>query len=418
MYTFYAGGFMPLVIRRLLFALIACLFCSANLWAEAEVHPRVSVSEEYNDNIYLSDDDAEDDWITTISPGLNLSYNNRSIRALIDYSMRFRFYADHTDENDDRFKDVQRGSASILFFEGRPFTLTLSEVISRESISQRDTLFSDGDLTDSTTVYRTSISPQYRWHLSSSWSLVTSYDFHHTEYVDAAGDDYLEHVGRLSLQKVLSSNTTLSANTTYSVNDSDDDRNDYSEQSYTLGVEQQFGPRTSLSVEGGYSIVDYDNGGTSDSFTGTADFRYRVTAALTYFLTYSHDFITSINDGITQTTEVSTGVNYQKDVLTSSLELYLRNTDYERSNQEDQSWGVRYDLSYSLSRNLRSSFDLGYEHASYEPEGINADLYKLGASLAYNYRRIDTSLGYRLKIKESDADYINNIVTLTVGVHF
>ena len=410
---------MTFVLRIFMYAMILCFSFSSDLLAQqAEFHPRVSVIEEYNDNIFLTEDDTEDDWITTISPGLNLTYNNRSVRALVDYSMRFRFYADHTNKNDDRFKDVQRGSASLLFFEGRPFTLSLTEVISRESIDQRDSLFSDGDLTDSTTVYRTTISPQYRWHLSSSWSLVTSYDFRHTEFVDAAGDDYLEHAGRLSLQKTLSSNTTLSANATYTVSDSDDDRDDNAQQSYTLGVEQQFGPRTRLSVEGGYTIVDYDNGGDSDSVTATADFEYRITAALTYFLSYSHDFATSINDGLTRTTKVSTGLNYRKDLLGSSLELYWRNIDYERITQEDEYWGVRYDLNYSLSSNLSSSFDMSYEHAVYNPEDTNADHYKLGASLTYTYRRISTSLGYKLKIKESDSDYINNVVTLTAGVKF
>ena len=406
---------------RVCFFLLISFMASSIVWAQAEFHPRISLSEEYNDNIFLAEDNEQDDWITTVSPGFNLTYKNKSIRALIDYNMRFRFYADHTEENDDRFKDVQRGSASLWFFEGRPFTLKLSENITREAIDQRDTLFSDGDLTDSTTIYKTLISPQYRWHLAPTWSLVTSYDFHYIDYVDEAGDDYLKHVGRLSLQKELSSNTTLSANATYTISDSDDERDDHTEQNYTFGINHQVGPRTSLSFEGGYSLIEYDTGGDSDSITIDADLRYKISAVLTYFLTYSQDYDASVSDGLTENKKASTGIEYKKGSLRSSVSMYWNSSDYERTEEENELFGAKYDLDYPLSSSLSSHFDIGYEHALYDPEDKNVDSYHLGTSIAYKYRRIKTSLGYRLKIKDSDSsgsDYTNNIITLTAGIHF
>ena len=69
-----------------------------NAWAEIEIHPRLTVEEEYNDNIFLDSRNEEEDWITTIQPGISLDYRNRSVEATVDYSLRYRFYKDNSEK--------------------------------------------------------------------------------------------------------------------------------------------------------------------------------------------------------------------------------------------------------------------------------------------------------------------------------
>ncbi len=415
-------GVMRMQMKTIVLIPVLLLIMSLPVLANVELVPRIFVEEKYDDNIYLSDGDEEEDWITTVSPGLHLSYKQRSVDADIDYALRFQFYADHTEENDDNFKDAQRANGSLLFFSDRPFTLRISETISREAIDERNTLDPEETRnTNTSTVYRTLVSPEYRLDLSASWSLVFGYDYRLVKYAEPAGTDYQQHNGRFSVLKTLSSNTELSANYVYTVNKSDDAQDDYKRHNYSLGIVHQFGPRTRLSLDGGYAIIDYDYGETSNSTTAHAELSYRLTAPLTLFLSYVQDFYQTANDGLTKMHELRTGVNYEKDSLTSGLSLFWKTLNYERESRKDDIYGAEYTLGFALAKNLRANYNARYDYLMYNEEDENVNRFSTGLSFSYEYRRFVSTLGYRFRIQDSEADnddYINNIVTLSASVKF
>ena len=61
--------------------------------------PRVSVSEEYTSNVFLSEDDEKDDWITTVSAGFTARAIGKTGELEVSYDPGYRFYRDF-DEND------------------------------------------------------------------------------------------------------------------------------------------------------------------------------------------------------------------------------------------------------------------------------------------------------------------------------
>ncbi len=101
-----------------LLLVVGLLSCPVHSFAAAEFHPRLMVEEEYNDNIFLSDGNEVDDWITTVAPGISLNYTNRSVEASLDYSLNYQFYQEDADRNQDNFEDVQRADVNVLFFAG------------------------------------------------------------------------------------------------------------------------------------------------------------------------------------------------------------------------------------------------------------------------------------------------------------
>ena len=403
-------------------ALFGILFSAVNVWSAFEIHPYLALEEEYNDNIFLSDNNEEEDWITTVEPGISLIYDNRSLEATVDYSLRYRFYKDNSDENLDKFKDVQRANATALFFGGRPFTLRLAETISREAIDERDDN-QFNDIENRSTVYHSTVTPEYRWQLTQTFSLIFGYTYDRFDYVDSRGNDSEEHEGRFSLVKQLSSTTEVFARYAYAVHQSDDDADEFDRQDYTLGLNQRLGSRTTLAIEGGYSEVEYDSGFDTDGTHWLVDVSYQLSAPVTLSLGYSQDFTTTAEDGLTETQEASFGATYAKESLTASTELFWNNSDYVRLNREDEAYGVRFDLSKPLARALTANFDAEYERAEYDDIIIDeeVDRFTLGASLDYEYRRFLASLGYRYRINESDiagGDYTNNIITLSGTVRF
>ncbi len=403
--------------------LFGILLSAGSAWSAMVIHPRVSLEEEYNDNIFLSSTDEEEDWITTIAPGVSLTYNNRSIDATIDYSLRYRFYKNNDDDNIDNFKDVQRADATALFFDGRPFTVRVSERISSEALDERENTADYNELVNRSTLYHLTVVPEYRLLLMPTFSLVVGYTYERLDYVEPAGDDSEEHQGRIALEKSLSSNTEISAGFAYRVHQADTDDEDFDRQDYTLGVTHQLGARTTATIAGGYAEVEYDSGFNADLLTWLADVAYRLTEILTLSMHYSQDFAVSATEGVTETSAAGIAVDYERESLTATTELYWYNSDYLLQDREDEAMGLRFDLSKPLGSAVTLNVDAEYELAQYNDLGVDeeVDRLTLGTSLDYVYRRFLTSLGYRHRINESDIDsndYTNNIVTLSGTVRF
>jgi len=70
-------------------------------WADTRVEltPRISLSELYDDNIYLDNTNEESDYLTTVSPGINLTMSSQRTSLSLDYSPTWVWY-DKNDQND------------------------------------------------------------------------------------------------------------------------------------------------------------------------------------------------------------------------------------------------------------------------------------------------------------------------------
>ncbi len=223
--------------------------------------------------------------------------------------------------------------------------------------------------------------------------------------------------------KQLSANSEVFARYAYAAHQSDDDADEFDRHDYTLGLTQQLGSRTTASIEGGYSEVEYDSGDLdTDGTNWLVNISYHLSEPVTLSLEYSQDFTTTAEDGLTESQEASVGATYTKESLTASTELFWNNSDYVRLDREDEVYGVRFDFSKPLARALSINFDAEYERAEYtDIVDEEVDRVTCGASLDYEYRRFLASLGYRYRINESDIDdndYTNNIVTLSGTVRF
>ncbi|MEA1945835.1 MAG: outer membrane beta-barrel protein [Thermodesulfobacteriota bacterium] len=67
---------------------------------EFKLIPSIAVREEYNDNILYTSSDEVDDWITTISPGLELIQRTERLDLNLSATVSPIFYADHSDFDD------------------------------------------------------------------------------------------------------------------------------------------------------------------------------------------------------------------------------------------------------------------------------------------------------------------------------
>ncbi|MGW8181746.1 MAG: outer membrane beta-barrel protein, partial [bacterium] len=86
---------------------------------------RITLSEQYDDNIDLAPDDEEDDWITTVGPGLTLAFLLEETEVRLDYDLYFSYYAKNDENNNVRHSLTLTGLKGIPVAEN--VTLDLDE---------------------------------------------------------------------------------------------------------------------------------------------------------------------------------------------------------------------------------------------------------------------------------------------------
>jgi len=204
---------------------------------EFKLIPSISVREEYNDNIFFDDTQEIDDWITTISPGLELI--DKTERLDLNLSARGHGVKyGQSDELDDFDQDY---SGNISY--------RVTSVL-RVSAGAGYTVDSRADRDIETT------------------GLVLS------------SDERKRYSGRLSGEYVLTEKTATFLSYAYEKDDFDDPQEvDYKYHSSNLGVTHdlsEFLPRTVARMNFGYSYYDSSNT-TVDNYSGTVGFSWAMT---------------------------------------------------------------------------------------------------------------------------------------------
>jgi len=101
------------------------------------IHPFFEIRGKYDDNIFLTRDNEEDDWITTVSPGFVIEPRLNKHKFTCDYRADLRFFADHDDEN-----SYNHSSYADLELDFNKFRFNLSNMFrhfsDRDSLSRED----------------------------------------------------------------------------------------------------------------------------------------------------------------------------------------------------------------------------------------------------------------------------------------
>jgi hypothetical protein len=96
--------------------------------------PRVSVTEEYNDNIDLDRTNKMSDWITTVSPGATLEWFGQVAGLRVSYDPAYSWYADHNEY--DSWSHRAGGSAWYDYSRATRFSLSNYFTYTKDPLSQ------------------------------------------------------------------------------------------------------------------------------------------------------------------------------------------------------------------------------------------------------------------------------------------
>jgi len=409
----------------------AAVVCLAALGGEAVAEPfrfrwegRISVAEQYDNNVFLSPDAEEHDWITFLTPGVTLFLIKEETDASLSYDFSLMHYA-----RNDELSRV-RHYLTLTGFEGihvsERVALDLDAVLrisddvfeiappGEDVTDIRDTrtryyrtelggrinylfgpedsvyvgfthsmLLGEGPGSDDRHAYVPSAGLDYRFNLL--YAIYVDYSFRKAQY--DLTEDFDEQLGTASLTRRF--NRRTEGNLTYTYNDLDYDGPSvgYAVHGATVGMSREFSGATAGSLSGGYFIYVPEEGDSRGEPMGTIAFTHvspRSTLLLDGAAGYRRQFFQTANLGISLFTRASVSFSYQ---LAQRLSVYLEGVYFRDEYLET--------TPESTSDNWRGTTALRYLLGRW-----------LFGSIAYVYRQ-----------RESDIEagsYVNHVVTLSI----
>jgi hypothetical protein len=386
---------------------------------------RISVSEEYDDNINLEPDNEEDDWITSVTPGLTLTVETEKTDINLDYDLSLVSYADNTENNTVRHSLLLSGFEGIPISEHVTLDLEESLQVSEDPVEMSDYVTSERRTRNR--YYRNTAGGRINWLFGQEDSLYAG--FHHIflvndesdvedsqSYRPIAGinywfnihhgcsfdysyvrgefdlsDDYDEHMASTAYIYRFSPASQASLSYTYDALDYDGTREDYTVHSGSLQLSHQFTEQASGSISGGYYNTDRERSDNVDGFTGTISFSQRFDKgqiSVNGSTGYRQQFYEAENLGFSEYYRTSAAFDYQLfERLSATVSGFYNREDYLETvdDREDKTWGGR--------------------------ASINCVLFRwLSASLSYNYRQMDSNINAN--------DYTDNRVTMTLRASY
>jgi hypothetical protein len=229
--------------------------------------PRISASEEYTSNVFLSEDDEKDDYITIVSAGFTAAALGKTGGLEVSYDPAYTKYYDF-DENDGWRHDAKLRLWSDLGKRTR-FEASDSFLRTEDPLEEEDLLAArDGDVVQEgdTTIRKN----------------------RRTYYRNTANARLSHQFGR---------EDSIYAGFTYGLlrnNDSQEEDNDY--YSPSIGLNYWFGPKFGFESNATYTKADFDQDedfvgdGSSDfdNYAGTIRFIGRTGTRFSLFTQYNH----------------------------------------------------------------------------------------------------------------------------------
>ncbi len=388
------------VTRRLLVIAILVLFLNVGLARTTlaamrkTLTPRISIEEQYDDNIDLEPEDEDSDWITLVSPGIGLALEGTGTTMNLDYEAGFSFYRDDSSRDSIRHRG-QAGWDQDLSQHLR-FHLSDTFLRSEDPIVWTEGVIEDIDL-ERRIYYRNTGEASLSYDFGAEDQITAGYRNRYLHDTSVWDQDSVGHEGFLNLDTWFTPQFGIGMTSRYTrghfkqwddfdqygagltVNyrwqrlrrvyarydflyhdfeepDADDETNDFRVHQGALGVSLALGSNTDLNLEGGHFLQDYLNGNQAEGpiFSGSLSTRMKRTSLhLEGSAGWNQDYYSSENLGSYEYRQVLGTADY---LLTESLRIFgsasyywehFLETAYDRT---DEVWHAAGGLSFSFWR--------------------------------------------------------------------
>jgi hypothetical protein len=395
-----AFGFVGMIL------IIILLYPCSSVYADfrdflSKFHPYISLQEDYTDNLFLTHTNTQDDWITTVSPGLRFSTTTANSGIDLNYLLGLVFYAKHSEDNyvshsgalntwydfaprlTFRLRDVLVRSEEpreVDYALGAPSNQLLLGTARTRSVYTRNVLepsllyqFGREDrfeLSYRNNIYRNEnplfenseenfINPRLTYWFNIQNGIILEYAFTLADFERSA--DFQGHMARARYNYRFNPHTTIFGEFTFRRYDFDSPGIDYNVYNPSIGMDHAFSPTVSGTVQIGYFWLDREQGGAGSGLscdvrlTKLAD---RTTYSIALQGGYGEDYFTAENLGGTQYYRAIGSISHRlRERITLGMDGTVQRSEFLGSNRDDWFWRVGGRVFYQLFQWLTLSVE-------------------------------------------------------------
>ena len=360
------------------------------LGADFSIRPMITLSEEYTDNVFDSNQGKKSDFITRARPGVSAGYKAPFWDWDLDYAYDYRYYAKGSQKDD---WSQNCNMTGLLKLVDEKLFLAVSDVYQRVSLdvtrdTSQETLFQNQSDQNVGTV-----SPYFVLHPTKTIMVKAGYRYVNTWYKDSQAISQQSHGGFLDTSYELTPRFFLTAGYNITREESETAGNNLTRQEAYLGPRYEYAEKSFVYARGGAIITKY--GALTDSV---------VNSFWDAGLTHSFDSATlNLNSSVAYAQD-PLGVATLVTTYSGSLaKTYQRGTLTLQGAYNEFSSGITEQLNtklysaglaggYDLREDWHGKLGLSFDHYDYVLTAITTRKYTVDGALSYKFAK-EASIG-------------------------
>lgn len=406
------------VLIVFLFPVIIFAITSITESAEFRIQPSITISEEYNDNVFLKKENTKDEYITRAQPSIMLEFKDLRWELDIDYGLDYRYFAKEIQGDETSHNLVADGRFEIL---RELFFLNINDTYRKVSLDITRDFARESLFVNQSDWNRFTLNPYFILRPASLITITTGYQYVNIWYEEDIGIDRTDNIVYIESAFELSSKMTIDAGYKYTQEDSD--AIDYDKHDASLGSSYEYAEDSFLFFTVGNSWLDLKGVDSSSRIFWNAGITHTF-PLVTCTLESGSDYIEDPQRTLRIEDRYIASISKTLERTSFLLSIYLREyRDFKTEDLETRRYGTEGNLSYEITPRLTGNLDFIIEKLEREIEDTYTRRYipRLGVDyklledliLTFQYQYIDSDSP---KIEENT--YKNNRFTLAMRKSF
>jgi hypothetical protein len=390
----------------LILAALAFLHVSAAGVGASEfiIRPAITLSEEYDDNVFLTPTDRVEDYITRTIPSIHFKYKTDLWDWDLSYTYDYRYYARGARKYDDtQVVDLKTKTELIKNY----FFLRVDDDYRRVSLDAARDFTNESLFVNQSDRNAFTLNPYVVLNPGSRSAPTIGYTYVNTWYKDPTGINTVEHIGYADVMTQLSSRTMFTTGARYTREESRiqnidktdiyaGPKYDYAQNSYIF---YQVGNSWSNFGEGRHATQPYWNAGITHQYS-------TLTASFETGLSYVADPLRILRRQDRYVATISKKTERSSLVVSGGL---TESRNAETKHLEDSAYRLSGSMKYVLTPRSSMALDLATERHKEYLTGTTRNLYLSGVRLEHQaMEKVTVALSYRYTNSYSPDVYTDN----------
>jgi hypothetical protein len=385
--------------------------------AEFAIKPSLVLRQEYDDNIFLTRDNRESDFITRVLPSFNLSYNAPLWEWKFDYTLHWAYYSKLGESQDSHNASLASKAKLIRNF----LYLDINDVYSNVVLDPRQPSTETNLRQNRTDTNNLTVSPFIRYQVNPSVVLTTGYRYTNIWYREENGINRQMHTGFAGGEYTISPVLSAHLGAEYTADRPEDTERDNRQMAVFVRALYRLGPRTDLDGTIGYRSIDIDEGRDRRRPLYNAGVVYRISEKGQVEFRVASTVATSPTLGVLESRTEQISARYGELLLINGS-IFHRKDNYFATGRKDNVYGGTAAMEYKF--NPRLTFKVGgrYEKDRFLTERENRKIFsglgEIGYQLTQKMALVLSYIHTRENGRTRADDYTNNVAAIQLKITF